>query len=902
MADKFKELPIGIQQAALKQAERAATGQAITNYYRGEFSSELVYAYAQLKREYPEIAKATQRGSEYRYSLKTGAAAGGFTSLKEYQQISAVFQKKFETDTIAMQKAAEKLEAQKILLAQQEVLKQQGLKPIYSDGELKGFESSKVQQSFKVEDIARVQPSAVEPLKKAGIITVEEAPTPKEAEPEKPSIIKKIISTTAPFKAVGISGIPIGTQPITLKESITSPLQQVITAERMAVFGRIIEPTGFKALGIAGINIESQALEKAYLINKEVLKFQSGITTGIIEDVLKHPERQAILFGAGLGIGAGLKVIGVGAKAIGLGAPAKVITRIGATTLAGLYGFGIAKEISQAQDIRQIGGIVGVSAKDLLLFGGGAKIGARFVTPIITKPPTPRMKFISEVTQIGKISKVDIASTISIGGKKTGFLSRQIVREINNAINIGLGKGVSVSKVKGGRIFTKFDIAGVSKQLGKARYVKPIDTIKISTEAGMGVKGKVLTQETLRMLERQGIGLFKRFGKVKKIPKTIPSKVTDITGIIKQSEVANILRFVGKTGKPITRITKEGITLILKEPNIKGLIKVLPSKTTAKGVKFMTKADITKTPLSKTFATQLTKQITKPVSKQVQKAITQQVAGHIQQAEKLFMTSIMKPSISKGISKVFLPISTIFKEPIVTKIKRQPTKISPVAITRFLDQTGVSRLDTQTRQLFGDLGVMETRFKTDLGIKQPTIVTKQKLQPINLLSEKTLLKIIQPTKTIIKQQLQLKPQLKTLIGEKELLRELLGLQIKPALKTKLRVKPIQIFKTFPFGFPSIRELTPKELIPPISFPFLKAKKKKKRKRRERLQKVDDLFYVPSATARFLDIRKIMSKAEITGLAREGGIRMRAIPIIKNELGLLGIKKRRKKKVKRRKRK
>lgn len=496
----------------------------------------------------------------------------------------------------------------------------------------------------------------------------------------------------------------------------------------------------------------------------------------------------------------------------------------------------------------------------------GARTLVRKGVRVVRKPPTPQLKFLSDIQQSGRISRVDVVSITDIGKRKVGAFSRQIVLEIDEVVNLGLGKGVAITKVKGGRIFTRFDITGATKRLGKARRLTPISSLKedisrlaLVDDLGIGVRSKVITQDISRVLRREGIGIFPEFKRLK-VPKKTPAKVTDITGAIRDisGQLDDATRFVfrGTTKKPITRISKEGITLRFQEPNIRGIIKVTQKPLTKSEVKFLTPSTkIKRTPLSKTFALQ-TKQIQelvspKQLSRAVQKSITEQVGGQIQQAKRISM--LVEPIQQAKVSKVL---------PAITR-------------TRFADQT-TQRFTALNLQKFSDLGVLESRFKKG--------ISKARTR----LDSRTILKQAQPTKARTKQELQLRTLLdeKTLLGErgalktKLSLKSLLGVATQPALRSRLALRTRTLLRT-KTGLRTSVAITP-PFIPitsepiPLPFAFLKSKPtKKKKKRRGKVR--EDIFFTPGFVSKVLGIKQELSLKELGGLSALG---LRPIPIIK----------------------
>jgi len=119
--------------------------------------------------------------------------------------------------------------------------------------------------------------------------------------------------------------------------------------------------------------------DKVRSINVATKEFYGGISYNILQDVKEKPIKQVALIGLGAGIGFGSSALIGGATAI---APAVgTVTKVGVAGaglgLTGLYGVKIVGQVSSATSPFEIGGILGVTAKDLVLVGVGGRIGQK---------------------------------------------------------------------------------------------------------------------------------------------------------------------------------------------------------------------------------------------------------------------------------------------------------------------------------------------------------------------------------------------------------------------------------------------------------------------------------------------------------------------------------------------
>jgi len=174
--------------------------------------------------------------------------------------------------------------------------------------------------------------------------------------------------------------------------------------------------------------------------------------------------------------------------------------------------------------------------------------------------------------------------------------------------------------------------------------------------------------------------------------------------------------FIGQTGKATTRISKEGIVKVIKDPNVLGVIKIKAPSESA--TKVFLGGSIKKTPLSQTFAQKLT-----PVEQQTFQKLT---GGLTTRAEQF----------------------------VVEEISKAPVLTTQKAATSGL----VTRFPSQTKQVFSNLGVQETRLRTGTGLSQvsiPKATQAEKVKSLQKIRTRTMQKqqqkqipvLVQPLKT-----------------------------------------------------------------------------------------------------------------------------------------------------------
>ncbi len=425
--------------------------------------------------------------------------------------------------------------------------------------------------------------------------------------------------------------------------------------------------------------------------------------------------------------------------------------------------------------------------------------------------PVTRVKFEAVVKSTDKGADVGVISISETGGLKVGGVSKQFLQQ-GDDISFGIGRTITSRTIKESRIggvgfkgssreITRLRVAGVSKPLGQARLVRRVEGVDVGIEVGTGVESKIISQEIEGIVARSGFGFFRKTFRtragVKTITKPIPKKELDeLIGVIKpitSKEGVTSFRFVGEAGKPVTRVTKQSVTKVIRDPDITGTIRVgesISDDVSSTGVKFLQTGLVKKTPLSKTF----------------QQEITTQVGGFVKASEKALAKEISKTSVRTKI----IPTT---RQEAVSKVK------DPISITQEVKQT--SRFTDQTSgvfkeidiQRFGSLGVIKSRF--DLGLGEAVGVSTKT-------GQRGKQRLVSETKARQKQK-------EVIVSrERSLLREIQKTRQLPRLK--FRQKQIQKQKQIGF-FPTL-------LIPrtPEEFPP-QARKPKKKKKRKPLTKV-----------------------------------------------------------------
>lgn len=470
-----------------------------------------------------------------------------------------------------------------------------------------------------------------------------------------------------------------------------------------------------------------------------------------------------------------------------------------------------------------------------------------FARAVSTKGLIPKTstRFSAIVKPKGKIFDVGVISETKVAGDPFITISSQQVKQFENKVIAGGGKGITAGKVGRKKIAESFDIIGASKEPGKAFVTRELrgkaGSIKLRGDIGKGVEARASVQAKARLIEKPGIDLFT--GKVAKKIRTVPkfeARLNLGTGfklkrILQEGRLTgtvtpvtkDISAFVGTTAKPVTRIDLSGVSKIIREPNVEGIIKTI-KPVTKKGDGFIVSKGLVSKKLTKTGTKQLQIRAEQSAIEQATASIKSSVDMGTKSIETVSKVGFAKP----------IPAVSIFKEPKVKSINRVTEK--PI----------ITRTIFQDAQKFEQL--IKQRDKTFLvsGFRQLPEVKEDQAFASALRVGVT---------PAVKQQSRLKQASKQ----------------KFRLSLRERLVQRDATSTIPklaFLFPKIK-LIKFPLIPII--PTLEGKKKKKKKKKGKAR--EDIAFTEGFTARTLGLpRRIIS--DLTKSEKALGIR--GAPIIR----------------------
>jgi hypothetical protein len=238
-----------------------------------------------------------------------------------------------------------------------------GLEPVFVEGELAGFEGGPPgrEQSFALEQLPLVQPSAIPALEKEGLITVERTTITEQPVFERLGVdVSQVSLKEEPDRRKLFGVIPVQQQENKLKPFV----------ERFAEIATTPGP------------LDRFSLESQLGLDRPIREFKTGIIKGIIP---KTPEEILIsgaTAGVGFGIGAGLRFAGLGLEF--LGPTATKIGRLGVSTggiaLGSLFAAQRIEEFEAAPTPEAKGEVFGLTAKELGLIGIGTIAGSKAAT------------------------------------------------------------------------------------------------------------------------------------------------------------------------------------------------------------------------------------------------------------------------------------------------------------------------------------------------------------------------------------------------------------------------------------------------------------------------------------------------------------------------------------------
>jgi len=396
--------------------------------------------------------------------------------------------------------------------------------------------------------------------------------------------------------------------------------------------------------------------------------------------------------------------------------------------------------------------------------------------------PVTETQFKAVIEPKKGLSDVKVVSeTTSPFGKVMGG-SRELVKDLSDEGSFGVGKGIVSRRLSQGILskeeIIKTEFIGASKGVGEARLVKQVGDIKLSESAGEGVFGRTFVKETdkyIRELRLKPMSPNKLFVKRKYIspegnlkdfvsPK-ISSMKQDIHGVLLPKD-ENLILFVGKKGKPITSISKEGIKYKLKEPDILGTIKI--SNIDRDASSSLVSIGKTKTSL---------KQVSSLKTPAVDSAI-KQVAGLTKTADTQITKSIAEITKPFIIPKFIVGKKEISiqkeipqtKSILLTKPALQKSNLQGLTFTK--TNLPITKLSTSSKSLIGQSYSPSLRSK---------LKTKQELNEEQKNKQLIKQKTLQSQK--IKQEQKLSLGLRTILKPRTTSRiKLSGINLKPKLK------------------------------------------------------------------------------------------------------------------------
>lgn len=172
------------------------------------------------------------------------------------------------------------------------------------------------------------------------------------------------------------------------------------------------------------------------------------------------------------------------------------------------------------------------------------------------------------------MAQVNVISSTSAGRFNILGFGREYIKS-GDKETLSLGRGFILNRINPSKTeVTEVLNLGLGKSLGKARIVKKVGGVELKADIGEGTIIKTLTRDIQKLVREPKIDLIT--GEI-----STSSKVTQLPAKTSKAEVYgffsnladDVYGFIGKTGKPTTRIYESGgITNILRNPNIKGII------------------------------------------------------------------------------------------------------------------------------------------------------------------------------------------------------------------------------------------------------------------------------------------------------------------------------------------
>lgn len=279
--------------------------------------------------------------------------------------------------------------------------------------------------------------------------------------------------------------------------------------------------------------------------------------------------------------------------------------------------------------------------------------------------PIPQTTFKANIIPKGKGFQTTVISKTEIGGKTVTGFSRQAIKDIDKTVSVGAGRTAILSRkvptqIKG----TRADVGGITKRLGKAKFVQKRGPIEKVDDVGIGVASRTISKVTREDILTTGA----RLGFPRRLTRKIKGKVEQekLTGVLLKTKDPSKFGFVGTTRTPVTRISKTGITQRIRDPEITGVLKI------GRGTKETTGKVIIPSTVQRTSLQQITQ--TLPT---VQQQAQRQVVRSVSKVPKLPKTPTTITTLSKQESLKAVP-SSVFSRQVVSQaqVQLQTTKQS----------------------------------------------------------------------------------------------------------------------------------------------------------------------------------------------------------------------------------
>ena len=617
---------------------------------------------------------------------------------------------------------------------------------------------------------------------------------------------------------------------------------------------RITEPVfaNLEKVGVTSEVIASSSVDPWNVnigVNKPLKEFQEGMVVGTLEDIRYNPAKQAVLFGAGAGIGAGVSsTVRVASKVSPLlGKATQGIFTLGGIGLTGAFAVSEGSKIITAPSPKEAGKVFGVAGKDITLLGIGSGLGVkgeRFffekierVTPL-RKIKTPESTELA-TTEIWNGKEIKKSSYI-ITGEKTPPRQKIVTTQFREKFGLKPLKDYTIParpfkiftnkpavnqnpfqviefnprKGKVGKLFTiKGDSEFINPRIQWNEF-SPVEKFlvqrlgerftfgtPIKMDKGVGSarnffqrgtelsKGFVESKKTFKLKPSENVAEVYPFGRKRVLSELVTKMdVVEDSNLIRISKGETVFKDISlPNAKAYGKTPSLKQTLIeIKEPII---------KSKSSNVKFIQPADIKKTSLDSTFSQpQINKQVqqTKLLPKILPQTYGMNKIARVQGGQ---ISTTNKVSKYYGTGLYERTEGGLFPQTTM-KVNLQPTKNVNSQIT--------------------GLGI-SSELKTQVGTKN-MFNLKELLKLDSSLKNKQVIKNVSVTKN--KQAMKLSAVLKT----------------KQALKTKQIIKPKPAFKNPPP--PTIFRTPPtNRSFRPIGLPFLRLGGKplfgllKKRKRK-----------------------------------------------------------------------